>query len=628
MFDFTRRRFVPYIGLMLFASAIMMVASDWARRNGFISRLGEDVTQLVSWCLFLLPMLIFTFSTAGTRNTRRAAVLAFTLMLVGRFMDIADELKFLHSVPLIGADSSVGQIIQRGMGVLTTAALLLVVVLFYDQLARGTANTRESNARFQNLFDNMPTVCFTFDRTGRILSWNRAAEKLYGYTAEEAIGAGALSILVTPDTLDAAQRTIASVFAGRSMLGAEWYDLDKEGQLGCRLRSAFPLFRDDGSVECGVTMIVDVSDRRKVEADLAQSRHERELIADNVPALLAHFDSNLRYRFVNSRYAEWMGKTSEEILALHPRDLLGETAFQRALPHFEGVLKGVTQEYENAILRPDGSMSYTHVNLVPDHDDQGHVVGFYVMVKDITQQKLAEREAENERMLLRNLLNLQERERQTVSHDIHDGIVQYIVGAQMQVEACEATLDPSDEATAAKLTLASEHLRAAVREGRRLISGLRPPIIDESGLVAAIEHLMGDLERQEGLRVDFDHVGVDRPLPAHLETAVFRIVQEALTNVARHSQAKYALVELEGTPDRIVADVCDNGRGFDRSAVPLDRFGLRGIEERARLFGGHAQIDSEPGQGTRIHVELPCEMHEPPPAPREEALPAAENLPI
>jgi PAS domain S-box-containing protein len=628
MFDFTRRRFVPYIGLMLFASAIMMVASDWARRNGFISRLSEDVTQLVSWCLFLLPMLIFTFSTAGTRNTRRAAVLAFTLMLVGRFMDIADELKFLHSVPLVGADSSVGQIIQRGMGVLTTAALLLVVVLFYDQLARGTANTRESNARFQNLFDNMPTVCFTFDRSGRILSWNRAAEKLYGYTAEEAIGAGALSILVTPDTLDAAQRTIASVFAGRSMLGAEWYDLDKEGQLGCRLRSAFPLFRDDGSVECGVTMIVDVSDRRKVEADLAQSRHERELIADNVPALLAHFDSNLRYRFVNSRYAEWMGKTPEEILALHPRDLLGETAFQRALPHFEGVLKGVTQEYENAILRPDGSMSYTHVNLVPDHDDQGHVVGFYVMVKDITQQKLAEREAENERMLLRNLLNLQERERQTVSHDIHDGIVQYIVGAQMQVEACEATLDPSDEATAAKLTLASEHLRAAVREGRRLISGLRPPIIDESGLVAAIEHLMGDLERQEGLRVDFDHVGVDRPLPAHLETAVFRIVQEALTNVARHSQAKYALVELEGTPDRIVADVCDNGRGFDRSAVPLDRFGLRGIEERARLFGGHAQIDSEPGQGTRIHVELPCEMHEPPPAPREEALPAAENLPI
>jgi signal transduction histidine kinase len=291
------------------------------------------------------------------------------------------------------------------------------------------------------------------------------------------------------------------------------------------------------------------------------------------------------------------------------------------------VLKGVAQEYDNALLRPDGSTSYTHVNLVPDHDDQGQVVGFYVMVKDITQQKLAELEAENERVLLRNLLHLQERERQTVSHDIHDGIVQYIVGAQMQVEACEATLDPGDHATAAKLTLASEHLRAAVREGRRLISCLRPPIIDESGLVAAIEHLMGDLARQEGLRVDFDHVGVNRPLPPHLETALFRIVQEALTNVARHSDAKYALVELEGKSDQIIADICDNGRGFDRAAVPADRFGLRGIEERARLFGGHSQIDSAPGRGTRIHVELPCEEHEPASAPVE-ALPAAEELPI
>ena len=313
---------------------------------------------------------------------------------------------------------------------LTTAALLLVVVLFYDQLATGTARVRESNARFQYLFDNMPTVCFTFDRVGRILSWNRAAEKLYGYTAEEAVGAGALSILVTPDTLVATQRMIAGVFEGRSMQGTEWYDFDKEGQLGCRLRSAFPLLRDDGSVECGVSMSVDVSERRKVEADLAQSRHERELIADNVPALLAHFDSDLRYRFVNSRYAEWMGKTTEEVLASHPRDLLGEAAFQRALPHFEAVLQGVAQEYDNAIRRPDGTINYTHVNLVPDHDDQGRIVGFYVMVKDITQQKLAENEAENERVLLRNLLDLQERERQTVSHDIHDGIVQYIVGAR------------------------------------------------------------------------------------------------------------------------------------------------------------------------------------------------------
>lgn len=628
MFDFTRRRFVPYVGLMLFASAIMLVASAWARRNGYISRFTEDGTQLVSWILFLLPMLIFVFSSAGTRNTRLAAVFAFSIMLLTRLFDMADEIRALDSIAVIGRNSEVQPIIQRVLSVLTAAALLLVVVLFYDQLATSTARVRESNARFQYLFDNMPTVCFTFDQVGRILSWNRAAEKLYGYTAEEAVGAGALSILVTPDTLVATQRMIAGVFEGRSMQGTEWYDLDKEGQLGCRLRSAFPLLRGDGRVECGVSMSIDISERRKVEADLAQSRRERELIADNVPALLAHFDSNLRYRFVNSRYAEWLGKSTEEILASHPRDLLGEAAFQRALPHFEAVLKGVAQEYDNAIRRADGTISYTHVNLVPDHNDQGRVVGFYVMVKDVTQQKLAENEAENERVLLRNLLDLQERERQTVSHDIHDGIVQYIVGAQMQVGGCEATLDPHDEATAAKLCMASEHLCAAVREGRRLISGLRPPIIDESGLVAAIDHLIGDLSRQEELRVDFDHVGVDRRLPPHLETAVFRIVQEALTNVARHSGSHHAVIKLEGTPLAISLDICDNGCGFDRSSVPAGRFGLRGIEERARLFGGRAQIDSAPGRGTRLHVEMPCDVREVQESRRDESILEVEQLPV
>ena len=436
------------------------------------------------------------------------------------------------------------------------------------------------------------------------MSWNHAAERLYGYTAEEAIGAAALSILVTPETLDATRQMMAGVFEGRSIWGTEWYDQDKNGQLGCRLRSAFPLLRDDGEVECGVIMSVDVTERRKVEADLAQSRREREMIADNVPALLAHFDSDLRYRFVNQRYAEWFGKTPQEISRMHPRELLGQAGYARALPHFEAVLAGISQEYENEIVRSDGRTSFTNVNLVPDTNVGGRVVGFYVMVKDITEQKLAEKEAENERVLLRNLLDLQERERQTVTHDIHDGIVQYVVGAQMLVESCEAVIDSYDSATAAKLDQAANHLREAVREGRRLISGLRPPIIDESGLVAAIEHLIGDLSRNDGPCVEFEHRGIEHQLPAFLETSLFRIVQEGLSNAFRHSGAKCAVVELHRTPATIVLDLHDDGCGFDRRVVPPGRFGLRGIEERARLFGGRARIESAPGQGTRIHVEM------------------------
>ncbi len=627
MIGITRRRgLFLYFSLSLILGGCLLVASSWAKRHGMVSRLTADTFQLSAWCLFLAPMLYFSRTNAGSPSIRRAALLSFLVMIVWRSIDISDEIPALDHFPMIGRHSRFQSGMQQVFTVLTGASLLYVVMLFYEELAAGTARERESNSRFHNLFDNMPTVCFTFDRAGHILSWNRTAEVLYGYTAAEAVGASALDILVTPESLDATRDMIDEVFAGRSVSGTEWYDRDKSGQLGCRLRSAFPLLRDDGRVECGVSMSVDITDRRKAEADLAQSRHERELIADNVPALLAHIDSNLRYRFVNPRYSEWFGRPAEEIIGMHPRDLLGEAGYARALPHFDAALRGVSQEYENVIHRSDGSTSYTHVSLVPDHDDQGEVVGFYVMVKDVTQQKLAENDAENERMLLRRLLDLQERERQTITHDIHDGIVQFVVGAQMQVESCEATLDPLDRATAAKLSQASIHLREAVREGRRLISGLRPPIIDESGLVAAIEHLIGDLSRHEGSNVEFEHSDIDRKLPAFLETALFRIVQEALTNVARHSGSRNALVELRRAGETILLDISDDGRGFDRGTVAPGRFGLRGIEERARLFGGRARIDSSAGKGTRIHVEMPYELNDFASPPRSVAAFAIDNL--
>lgn len=621
-----RHSFVGGVGIALFFGGTLLIVSAWAKQSGIISRLADDINQAIAWGCFYLPFLLVTQSKIGSRPIRRAALASFVIVLVSCWLDIADEIPVLNATPLIGADSGLRNGIQHVFSVFSGASILVVVLLFYEELMTGTSRLRESNARFQNLFDHIPTVCFTFDRSGKVLSWNRAAEQVYGYTANEAIGSSMLEILGTPETLDATRWMMSEVFAGRTLHATEWRDRDKSGELGRRLRSAFPLLHDDGSVQYGVSMSVDITERRRVEADLAQSQHERELIADNVPALLAHFDSNLRYRFVNQRYADWFEKTPQEINGMHPSQLLGPAGYARALPHFEAVLAGLPQEYDNEIVRSDGRTSFTHVNLVPDKDSDGKVVGFYVMVKDITEQMLAETEAENERVLLRKLLDLQERERQTVTHDIHDGIVQYVVGAQMLVESCEAVIDSHDSATAAKLELASKHLREAVREGRRLISGLRPPIIDESGLIAAIEHLIGDLSRHECPRVEFAHCGIERQLPAFLETSLFRIVQEALSNACRHSAAQRVVVELRRTPSTIVLDIHDDGCGFDRRAVPPGRFGLRGIEERARLFGGRAQIESAPGQGTRIHVEMSLDAQEATAAPSAMSNLAAARL--
>jgi signal transduction histidine kinase len=147
-------------------------------------------------------------------------------------------------------------------------------------------------------------------------------------------------------------------------------------------------------------------------------------------------------------------------------------------------------------------------------------------------------------------------------------------------------------------------LQAAADEARRLIGGLRPPALDELGIVEAIESLVSDA-RAEIPEVIFDHDLPGERLPPAVETMIFRIVQESLSNARKHAAARTARVEVRRAGDSIVVRVGDDGCGFDPAAVPEERFGLEGIRQRARLMGGEPSIHSTPGRGTTIEVRLP-----------------------
>src|SRR5262249_52560576 len=138
-------------------------------------------------------------------------------------------------------------------------------------------------------------------------------------------------------------------------------------------------------------------------------------------------------------------------------------------------------------------------------------------------------------------------------------------------------------------------LARAIDEGRRMINDLRPMILDEEGLVASIDFLIADSFQKSGLNVRFSHAISFMRISPLLEQALFRIVQEALNNVRRHSHATEAQVRLWDADGWIYLEISDQGTGFDLTQVPADRFGLRGIRERARLFGGRSQIEARPG---------------------------------
>ena len=144
-----------------------------------------------------------------------------------------------------------------------------------------------------------------------------------------------------------------------------------------------------------------------------------------------------------------------------------------------------------------------------------------------------------------------------------------------------------------------------MKEARWLIHGLRPPILDECGVVTAIEELNSQSDGDNQPTIEFSHEIASDRLPPSLENAIFRIIQESLTNARRHSQSMKVRIRLVQREDGIRIEVEDWGVGFNSDKIADGHFGLEGIKERARLFGGAANIRSSPGEGTRIVVELP-----------------------
>jgi len=247
----------------------------------------------------------------------------------------------------------------------------------------------------------------------------------------------------------------------------------------------------------------------------------------------------------------------------------------------------------------------------PILDDRGLVKNFVIMHRDITHQKRAEEAALRKQRLLGHLLNVYERDRQMVVFDIHDGLAQQIHSARLQLETyadlrtrATADAEPMLDSALALLSRASE-------EVRRLIVGLRPPVLEQQGVVAAISDLIWELAEQGGPAIEFRHGERFSRLAPPMESAIYRIVQEALTNIVRHSKSPRARIVLTERGRRLQIKIRDWGQGFDVSAMAHQRFGLRGIRERARLFHGKARIRSALGKGTLICVELPIVPLEP-----------------
>ncbi|HLC29390.1 MAG TPA: GAF domain-containing sensor histidine kinase, partial [Dehalococcoidia bacterium] len=234
----------------------------------------------------------------------------------------------------------------------------------------------------------------------------------------------------------------------------------------------------------------------------------------------------------------------------------------------------------------------------------------------------AERELAKKTAQLRSLLSKtfrnEEEVRRRISADIHDGITQLVVGALCQVQSVKPLVGSSEhdgiETAARRLAVAQDLLNQTIDEMRSVIHDLRPPYLDESGLVHALQQCLQNFGAISGLRCRLEVVGSEGRLHPDKQVAIYRIMQEALNNVRKHAEAANAEVYVQFYPDKVAVTIQDRGKGFERTLSlrrAADHLGITGMEERAYSVGGSLQISSAPGHGTTVMLEVPTASTEP-----------------
>lgn len=302
--------------------------------------------------------------------------------------------------------------------------------------------------------------------------------------------------------------------------------------------------------------------------------------------------------YVSPAYERVFGRSRESLYrdpsswleAVHPedRERVRQAAAASAVVETEATYR---------IRRADGALRWVRARGFPVPSVAGESTRCAGLAEDVTDRLQAE---ERLAALSRRLVQVQEEERRTIARELHDEAGQILTGLKLMLEASERSGAGVDLAQMKDLA------GQLVERVRDLTLDLRPPMLDDLGLVPTLLWHFERYRVQTGIEVRFHHRGISGRLPAESEIAAFRIAQEALTNVARHAGVAQAAVELWRAGDTLHLQVADDGRGFDPSGVAEASGGLAGMRERALLLGGSLTLDSHRGTGTRLAAELPA----------------------
>lgn len=501
-----------------------------------------------------------------------------------------------------GAPSALEMVLVR------QASHLAAIVIERRQLQDALA---QREREFRTLAENSPDNIIRYDLQCRMRYVNPRLEKTLGKRAQELLGKTSNEAKSRPEAdYDDYHIKIETVL----MTG-----LDNEIEVtlpdtgeGLRYHQVrFVAERElNGNVVGVLAMGRDITEYRRLQNVLAQREQEFRTLAENSPEMIVRYDRNCRRIYINPAYGRQTGIAIEDALNKTPDEVWRpDTPRDEYVMRIKQVMN--TGEPDHVLLEwhgLDGGLVSHLMHAVAEYDEQENVVGALAIGHNITELKAIEHRLEESQLLLRQLAarseTVREDERKYIAREIHDELGQYLMALRMNVTAVGLKFGENNPVLQEKTGQLTALVDATIQVVRNVVVSLRPNVLD-MGIVPALEWLLDEHQRRTETPCALQVCNEDIYLDDKHATAVFRIVQESLTNIGRHAKASKVDIVLEQRVGQFVLQVRDNGQGFDPAVRKDKSFGLVCMQERALMLGGELKITSAPGCGTAIKLCIP-----------------------